>query len=77
VKIQVIINGVIAYEEPVNSYAVDNIIDLVSAQYNVALLQKCGVEAYVIVEVGSLMNRPGFKPAPEAYDALYFDDIMI
>jgi len=78
VKIQAIINGIVAYEESVTAYSVETISDLIADRYNIALLKKCGVEAYlVIVDVPSKMNSPLFKAASEAYDELYFKDTMM
>ena len=77
-KIQAVINGVVAYEETVTAYSVETIADLIAARYNIALLNWCGVGAYlVIVDVPSKMNSPLFQAASEAFDELYFKETVL
>ena len=77
-KVQVIINGRIAFEESASAFGVDKMIDLLSDSFRLPLLRECGVEAYiVIVGVQSQMNSTAFEPVPEWYDAKYFKEVFI
>lgn len=76
-RIQVIINDHLVYEEPAEAYTVARVADLLADGFRVGLLKKCGVSAEIrIVGVQSRMNSATFTPEPEAYDERYFKEIF-
>jgi len=72
----VIINGYVVHEEPVSSYGVDKIMDVLASAFKLDLLKKCGVEAFMVLEgVESKMNHSWFETTPTPWDETHFKEI--
>lgn len=75
-KIQVIINGCVAHEEPVSSYGVERIAQVLGQAFKLELLKQCGIEAFMILEgVESKMNYAWFETTPTPWDETHFGEI--
>jgi len=75
-RILVIINGCMVYDEEVSSYGSGKALAALANRYQIELLQRCGVEASLAIEgVKSAMNYDWFQPVAEPWDETHFKDI--
>lgn len=73
-KCQVFINGKQIVEVPVKAHEAMFVARSLQKEYQIILLNKCEVDAYVTIQCGSKMNSRFFELEPAWYDAQYFNE---